>query len=171
MVLQEISRKPAYQCNVAEVDRQKSIAVLRHCVAPLRLLGREAQPLTYYLRDYHGMGKGATAEVVFPTELDVTMGLFSKDLKSFILWPGKTKPRVKDIESSPLSNAPTSSAKVRKYCSNQLAVKLKDIDRLHQSLAGCHHVMIAGTYEKAIREEMMRMGVGIIGPSDMSSPG
>jgi hypothetical protein len=59
---------------------------------------------------------------------------------------------------------------VRKYCSNQLAVKLKDIDRLHQSLAGCHHVMIAGTYEKALREEMMRMGVSIIGPSDMSSP-
>ena len=56
------------------------------------------------------------------------------------------------------------------YRSNQLAVKLKDIDRLLQSLAGCHHVMIAGTYEKAIREEMMRMGVGILGPSDMSSP-
>jgi hypothetical protein len=31
-------------------------------------------------------------------------------------------------------------------------------------------VMIAGTYEKAIREEMMRMGVHIIGPSDMSTP-
>ena len=54
---------------------------------------------------------------------------------------------------------------MRKYCSNQLAVKLKDIERLHQSLAGCHHVMIAGTYEKALREEMMRMGVSIIGPS------
>jgi hypothetical protein len=40
-------------------------------------------------------------------------------------------------------------------CSNQLTVKLKDIDRLHQSLAGCHHVMIAGIYEKALREEMM----------------
>ena len=66
--------------------------------------------------------------------------------------------------------APASYAKVRKYCSNQLAVKLKDIGRLHQSLAGCHHVMIAGTYEKALREEMMRMGVNIIGPSDMSSP-
>jgi hypothetical protein len=49
-------------------------------------------------------------------------------------------------------------------------VKFKDIDRLHQSLAGCHHVMIAGAYEKALREEMMRMGVNIIGPSDMSSP-
>jgi hypothetical protein len=170
MVLQEISRKPAYQCNVAEVDMQKSIAVLRHCVAPVRLMGRNAPPLAYNLRDYHGMGKGATAEVVFPTGIDVTLGLFSKDLKNFVLWPGKTQTRVNDIESSPILNAPASSAKVRKYCSNQLAVKLKDIEQLQQRLAGCHHVMIAGTYEKAIREEMLRMGVGIIGPSDMSSP-
>lgn len=102
--------------------------------------------------------------------IDVTLGLFSKDLKSFVLWPGKTQSRVKNTDRSPLENAPPANVKVRKYCSNQLTVKLKDIDRLHQSLAGCHHVMIAGTYEKALREEMMRMGISIIGPSDMSSP-
>lgn len=169
-VLQEISRKPAYQCNVAEVNMQKSSAVLRHCVAPVRLMGQNALPLPYKLRDYHGMGKGATAEVVFPTGIDVTLGLFSKDLKSFVLWPGKTQSRINDIESTPILNAPASSAKIRKYCSNQLAVKFKDIERLHQSLSGCHHVMIAGTYEKAIREEMLRMGVSILGPSDMTIP-
>jgi hypothetical protein len=170
MVLQEISRKPAYQCNVAQVDMPKSTAVLRHCVAPVRLMGRNAPPLTYRLRDYHGMGKGATAEVVFPTGVEVTLGLFTKDLKSFVLWPGKTQSRINDIESSPIPNAPVASAKIRKYCSNQLAVKLKDIEQLQQRLAGCHHVMIAGTYEKAIREEMMRMGVSILGPSDMTVP-
>jgi hypothetical protein len=169
-VLQEISRKPAYQCNVSEVDLQKSIAVLRHCVAPLQLMGRNSPPLAYRLRDYHGLGKGATAEVELPVGIDVTLGLFTKDLKSFVLWPGKTQSRVNDIDRPPIENAPDSNVKVRKYCSNQLAVKLKDIERLHQSLAGCHHVMIAGTYEKAIREEMMRMGVNIIGPSDMASP-
>lgn len=172
MVLQEISRKPGYQCNVAEVDRQQSSAVLRHCVAPVRWMGQNAPPLAYNLRDYHGMGKGATAEVMFPAGIDVTLGLFSKDLQSFVLWPGKTQARVNDIESSPILNAPAAHAdsKVRKYCSNQLAVRFNDIERLHQNLAGCHHVLIAGTYEKAIREEMMRMGVRIIGPSDMSLP-
>jgi hypothetical protein len=170
MVLQEISRKPDYQCNVAEVNMQKSIAVLRHCVAPVRLMGRNAPPLAHNLRDYHGMGKGATVEVKFPMGIDVTLGLFNKDLKSFILWPGKTTPRVNDIESAPIANAPASSVKIRKYCSNQLAVKFKDIEQLQQRLSGCHHVMIAGTYEKAIREEMMRMGVSILGPSDMSIP-
>jgi L-fucose isomerase-like protein len=170
MVLQEISRKPAYQCNVSEVDLQKSIAILRHCVAPLQLMGRDAPPLPYNLRDYHGMGRGATAEVEFPSGIDVTLGLLSKDLKSFVLWPGKTQARTKDTDRLLLGNAPSANSKVRKYCSNQLTVKFKDIDRLHRSLAGCHHVMIAGTYEKTLREEMMRMGVNIIGPSDMSSP-
>jgi hypothetical protein len=170
MVLQEISRKPAYQCNVSEVDLQKSIAILRHCVAPLQLMGRNAKPLAYNLRDYHGMGKGATVEVEFPMGVDVTLGLFSKDLKSFVLWPGKTQPRTDDIDRPPIKNAPPSNGKVRKYCSSQMTVKFKDIDRLHQNLAGCHHVMIAGAYEKALREEMIRMGVNLIGPSDMSSP-
>jgi len=163
MVLQEISRKPAYQCNLSEMDFQNSTAVLRHCVAPLQLMGRDAPPLPYNLRDYHGMGKGATPEVEFPIGIDVTLGSFSKDLESFVLWPGKTQSRLNDIDNSPIGN-------VRKYCSNQLTVKFRDIDRLHLNLAGCHHVMIAGAYEKALREEMMRMGVQIIGPSDMSFP-
>jgi len=172
MVLQEIGGKPAYQCNVSEVDMQKSGAILRHCVAPLRLMGRNAPPLAYTLRDYHGLGKGATVEVEFPGGIDVTLGLFGKDLKSFVLWPGKTQSRAGDTGHPPAGNAPPANAasKVRKYCSNQLAVKFKDIEQLHRNLGGCHHVMIAGTYEKAIREEMTRMGVGIIGPSDMSSP-
>jgi hypothetical protein len=169
MVLQEISRKPAYQCNVSEVDFGKSTLILRHCVAPIRLQGRDAPPLPHNLRDYHGMGKGATVEVQFPVGIDVTLGLFSKDLASFVLWPGKTQFRASDIENPPVADAPAST-QVRKYCSNQLAVKFKYIEQLQQRLAGCHHVMVAGTYEKAIREEMLRMGVGIIGPSDMSLP-
>lgn len=168
MVLQEISRRPAYQCNVSEIDFQKSMAILRHCVAPLQLMGRNAPPLPYNLRDYHGLGKGATAEVEFPSGIDVTLGLFTKDLKNFVLWPGRTQARVDDSERLLIENAPPDAAKVRKYCSNQVTVRLKDIDRLHQNLAGCHHVMVAGTYERALREEMIRMGVGVIGPSDMS---
>ncbi len=170
MVLQEISRKPAYQCNVSEVDLQKSNAILRHCVAPLQLMGQNAPPLSYNLRDYHGLGKGATAEVEFPGGIGVTLGLLGKDLKNFVLWPGKTQSRTENTDPLLPGNASTANLKVRKYCSNQLTVKFKDIGRLHQNLAGCHHVMIAGAYEKALREEAIRMGVNIIGPSDMSSP-
>ncbi len=170
MIMQQISGKPAYQCNVSEVNLQKSNAILRHCVAPLRLMGRNTPPLTYNLRDYHGLGKGATAEVEFPGGIVVTLGLLSKDLKSFVLWPGRTQSGTRDADRSLLENAPSANSKVRKYCSNQLTVKFKDIDRLHQNLSGCHHVMIAGAYEKALREEMIRMGVNIIGPSDLSSP-
>jgi hypothetical protein len=39
--------------------------------------------------------------------------------------------------------------------------------RLRHNPAGCHHVMIAGTYEKSLRKEMIKMGFGIIRPSYM----
>jgi len=132
-------------------------------------MGRNAPPLAYNLRDYHGMGKGLPQKL--NSEWDRrNAGIVQQGSEEFRPVAGRTQARVNDIERPPIENAPPASAKVRKYCSNQLAVKLRDIERLHQNLAGCHHVMIAGTYDKALREEMIRMGVGIIGPSDMSSP-
>jgi hypothetical protein len=124
MLLQEISRKPSYFCNVSSVNEQTSSTVLRHCVAPVRLLGREAAPLSYNLRDYHGFGRGVTPEVQFPPGLDVTMGLFGKDLKSLVLWPGVTRSRVSDTDrpSFPGTTNPAMK-KVRRYCSNQLEVE------------------------------------------------
>jgi L-fucose isomerase-like protein len=171
MVLQEISQKPSYFCNVSSVDEQKSSAVLRHCVAPLKLMGREAPQLPYNLRDYHGMGRGVTPEVQFPIGVDVTMGGFNKDLSNFVLWPGRTIARVKDTDRPSFENAPPAYAKMRRYCSNHLEVKIKDMNRFIQSIAGCHHAMVAGSYTNAIREAMLRMNVGIVGPSDLAAPG
>ncbi len=98
LVMQEISQKPSYFCNVASVDNEKSRTVLRHCVAPLQLLGRDADPLPYRIRDYHGTGRGATPEVSFPSG------------------------------------------------------------------------MVAGSYTKALREEMLRLNVEVIGPMDSAAP-
>ena len=60
--------------------------------------------------------------------------------------------------------------KVRRYCSNHLEVKVNDVNRFVQSIGGIHHAMVAGNYTKAIYEEMLKMNVSIIGPSDMSNP-
>jgi L-fucose isomerase-like protein len=169
MVLQEISRKPSYFCNVSAVDEQKSTAVLRHCVAPLRLMGSGAPALPYRLRDYHGTGRGVTAEVQFPAGLDITMGGFSKDLREFVLWPGKTITRVRDTDRPSFENAPPGYAKMRRYCSNHLEVKIRDADSFIQRIAGCHHVMVAGNYRKAVCDAMMRMNARIVGPSDLSA--
>jgi L-fucose isomerase-like protein len=169
MVLQEISKKPSYFCNVSAVDTQKSSAILRHCVAPLKLMGANAPALPYRLRDYHGTGRGVTAEVQFPAGLDIMMGGFSKDLKEFVLWPGKTLSRVRDTDRPSFENAPASYAKMRRYCSNHLETKIKDVDSFIQKIAGCHHVMVAGNYKKAVIEAMMRMNVKIVGPSDLSN--
>jgi L-fucose isomerase-like protein len=169
MALQEISQKPSYFCNVSAVDTQKSSAVLRHCVAPLKLMGASAPALPYRLRDYHGTGRGVTAEVQFPTGLDITMGGFSKDLKEFVLWPGKTISRIRDTDRPSFENAPPAYAKMRRYCSNHLEVKIRDADFFIQKIAGCHHVMVAGNYRKAICNAMLRMNVRIVGPSDLST--
>jgi L-fucose isomerase-like protein len=167
MVLQEISRKPSYFCNVSAVDAGKSTAVLRHCVAPLKLLGSSAAALPYRLRDYHGTGRGVTAEIQFPAGLDVSMGGFSKDLKEFVLWPGKTISRVRDTDRPSFENMP--SSKMRRYCSNHLEVKIRDVDTFIQKIAGCHHVVVAGNYRKNLCDAMQRMNVRVIGPSDLSN--
>ena len=165
MFLQEISRKPSYFCNVSEVHAEKSSAVLRHCVAPTKLLGAEAPALPYNLRDYHGMGRGAVPEVEFPVGLEITMGGFSKDLKEFVLWPGRTIARVKDTDTPSFPGV-----KMRKFCSNHLEAKIKDVDSFLQKIAGCHHIMVAGSYTKAIRKAMLRMGIRTIEPADSTAP-
>jgi hypothetical protein len=141
-------------------------------VAPVRLLGKEAPPLAYNLRDYHGLAKnGVTPEVQFPAGLDVTIGVFGKDLKCFVLWPGVTKARVSDTDrpSFPGTTDPNLK-KMRRYCSNHLEVKVRDVNRFVQTIGGCHYAMVAGNYTQALYEEMMRMNARIIGPADMSTP-
>ena len=59
---------------------------------------------------------------------------------------------------------------MRRYCSNDLEVKIKDVNRFIQSIAGCHHVMVAGSYTNAIRDAMLRMNVDIVGPADLGAP-
>jgi hypothetical protein len=59
---------------------------------------------------------------------------------------------------------------MRMFCSNHAEMKIKDVDRFLQSIAGCHAVMVAGNYAKALRNAMLRMNVNIIGPSDLAAP-
>lgn len=170
MLLQEISKKPSYFCNVSSVDTQKSTTVLRHCVAPLRLMGADKPALPYNLRDYHGFGRGVVPEVQFPVGIDVTLGGFSKDLTSFVLWPGRIDPGIHDMERPSFTNAPPEYEKVRMFCSNRAELKIKDADRFVQSIAGIHHAMVAGSYTSELQTEMLKMNVNIVGPSDLAAP-
>ncbi len=168
LLLQEVSRRPSYFCNVSSVNTQTSSTVLRHCVAPLRLLGREAPPLPYNLRDYHGMGRGVTPEVEFPVGVEVTMGVFGKDLRNICLWPGRIQAGIKDTDRPSFANIPTS--KMRMFCSNRAEVKIKDVDRFLQNIAGIHYVLVAGNYTNALRDALLRMDVNIISPPDSTAP-
>jgi L-fucose isomerase-like protein len=169
MILQEISQKPSYFCNVSSVDIEKSSTVLRHCVAPLRLLGRNVPALPFRLRDYHGMG-GVTPQVSFPVGLEVTMGGFTKDLKDFVVWPGRIQPGVDDTSRPSFENPAPELKNMRRYCTNRVELRIREADAFFQQIVGIHHVMVAGTYTNALREEMIRMNVNLIGPIDSSAP-
>jgi L-fucose isomerase-like protein len=169
MVLQEISQKPSYFCNISSVNPEKSSTVLRHCVAPLQLLGRDVAALPYRLRDYHGIG-GATPEVVFPIGLEVTMGGFTKDLKNFVAWPGRIQTGIHDTDTPSFNSPGAQNRKMRRYCTNRAELKIKEADVFLQKIVGIHHVMVAGIYTKALREEMIRLNVNLIGPVDSSAP-
>jgi hypothetical protein len=169
MMLQAVSQKPSYFCNISSVDIDKSSAVLRHCVAPLQLLGRNAKALPYRLRDYHGMG-GVTPQVSFPIGLEVTMGGFTKDLKNFVAWPGRIQTGIDDTNHPSFENPPAGLKNMRRYCSNRAELKIKEADSFFQKIVGIHHVMVAGVYTKALREEMIRLNVNLIGPVDSSAP-
>jgi L-fucose isomerase-like protein len=169
IVLQEISRKPSYFYNISAVNSQNSNIVLRHCVAPLKLLGQDKPELQYNLRDYHGMG-GASPEVTFPIGIEVTMGGFTKDLKDFVLWPGRTQPQIIDTHRPSFPNATGEAAKMRMFCSNRAEVKIRDTDHFVQNIADIHHTMVAGNYTNALRNEMLRLNVGVIGPLDAAMP-
>jgi L-fucose isomerase-like protein len=170
MVLQEISRKPSYFCNVSSVDMEKSSVVLRHCVAPLRLLGRNTAALPYNLRDYHGTGRGVTPEVTFPPGLEVTFGGFTKDLKEFVMWPGKIQEGIMDTDRLSYNQLLPEFKNMRRYCSNRAEVKVREVDVFLQNIVGVHHVMVAGIYTNELREEMIRLNVDVIGPIDSSAP-
>ncbi len=166
MFMEEVSRKPSYFANVMSVNLQKSSAVLSHCVAPLKLMGPDASPLPYRLRDYHGMGRGVVPQVEFPVGMEVIAGAFSKDLKNFMLWPGKIQIGTEKDTGSP----PLPGAFRRMNCSNYLELKIRDADRFLQNIPGIHYIMIAGNYWKRLNDALFGMNVSIIGPADFTAP-
>jgi hypothetical protein len=165
MLLEEISRKPSFMANVVAVHLPKSYYVFSHCVSPLKLDGLNAAPMRYRLHDYHNMGRGVVPEVEFPTGKEVIAGAFSKNLKSFTLWPGRIQSQVKDTEKTSASGGFGMNT-----CANTIDVKIKDADGFLQNIASIHHVMVTGNYMKAVEQALAGMNVALVSPSDHSAP-
>jgi hypothetical protein len=161
MVFEQISGRSSFFANVASVNTQRSSAVLRHCVSPLKLMGPGSPHLPYRLYNYHGLGTALVPKVEYPTGIEVTMGSYTKDLKSFVLWPGKTCAGEDDTDQPFGPNF-----HVHKYCSNRVEVVIKDFDRFYQNIANLHHIMVVGNYTKKIADAMSAENVNLIGPLD-----
>jgi hypothetical protein len=170
MVMQDLTKRPSFQSNVSSLNIPDSSTVVRHCVVPTRIYGTEGPQVKYNLRDYHGMGKGAVPEIEFPEGLDVTMGGFTKDLKEFVLWPGRIKKTLYDMDTPSFPDAPPEFQKMRKYCSVKAEVKVKKIRQFAQNIAGVHHILVTGSHFEDIQNAMMRMNVRLVSPDDKVPP-
>jgi len=168
--MQAIGRKPSYVSNVSSANTETSSTVLRHCVAPLKMFGPDSNQQPYVLRDYHGYGRGVTAEMEFPVGLDITMGGFSKDLKSFVLWPGKVRPGKNDKDTPSFEKAPAGMEKMRKFCSNRAEIAINDVNGFLRNIAGIHNILIAGSHSQEILDAMLRMNVNVIAPPNLTAP-
>ena len=111
-----------------------------------------------------------TPQVSFPIGLEVTMGGFTKDLRNFVAWPGRIQAGIDDTNRPSFENPPPEMKNMRRYCSNRAELKINEADAFFQKIVGIHHVMVAGIYTKALREEMIRLNVNLIGPMDSSAP-
>jgi len=165
MFLEEINRKPSFMCNVMSVDPRNSEVLVSHCAAPLRLNGSNASPMKYKLHDYHGTGRGVVPEVEFPQGGEVITGAFSKDLKSFLLWPGRIKSQVLDTDQASMRMGP-----MMNVCANTMVLKIKDAGRFLQNIPGIHEVMVMGSYSPAIEDALFAMNMDLAGPKDFTPP-
>ncbi len=163
MFLEEISRRPSFMCNLMSVSPRDSKITVSHCVAPLRLKGLDAPQMEYRIHDYHGSGRGAVPEVKFPEKGQVLTGGFSKDLKSFALWPGRIESQVMDTDSAPSQGAPMNNV-----CANTMDVKIRDVDRFLQNIPGLHQIMVLADYTGDIEDGLTGMNVPLVGPVDFA---
>ena len=170
MLLQTVCGRPSFQSNVSSINRKESTTILRHCVAPTKIYGKDAPAQSYNLRDYHGMGKGGTCEIEYPVGLDVTIAAWSKDLSDFVIWPGRIKDMIDDRATPSFKDAPPEMQKMRKYCTNMADIKVKDIDGFMKNIVGIHHNMIAGSFGTEITDSLIRMNVNAVTPPDLNAP-
>ncbi|MCL5110781.1 MAG: hypothetical protein M1401_18345 [Chloroflexi bacterium] len=146
LLLEGVAGKPAFMGNVGEVDLARGTMSLLHCVVPLRLVGYGTQPVSYGLRHYHDLGRGVSLEVAFPSDTEVTLGQFAKDLRTFSIWPGT----IVDTGSG--------------ACRSRATIRIPDSERFLRSLPSCHYVMVYGRYASEIAGILARLNVQTVGP-------
>ena len=146
LLLEDIAQRPSFLGNVGAVDVAASTTDILHCVVPLRMEGYETKSVPYRLHDYHGLDRGVSIEADFTTGQEVTLGAFSKDLRSFALWPG------------------TLVATGSGFCRSMARIRIPDPERFLHSIAGCHYIMVYGNFVREVSRALMKMNVSVIGP-------
>ena len=151
LFMEGIAQKPAFLGNVSRMDMKLSTVDLLHCVVPLSMEGYGTESAAYRLSDYHGIGRGVSIGADFHVGREVTLGAFSKDLRGFVVWPGKI------VETG------------TGFCRSMARIRIQDPVRFLHSVAGCHYLMVYGNFVNEITETLTRMNVSTTGPMAGSS--
>lgn len=146
LLMEGVARKPSYMGNVVSINREARRVTLTHCVTGLKMQGYDTPPMSYCLQDYHDTGHGAVPSVSFPVNKPVTLGLLSKDLQHFTLWPGTI------VETG------------RDFCANMARVDIPDPAGFRQAITGCHYVMVYGNIVRELHELLMQLNITPIYP-------
>lgn len=141
LLMENVAQKPSFMGNVAFVDTDAGTVTLTHCVSALRMEGYDRPPMQYSLQDYHDTGRGAVPSVDFAVDQPVTLGLLSKDLQYFSLWPG------------------TLAETGRDFCANMARIYIPDPKTFKQTITGCHYLMVYGDIIKPLQEILIRLNI------------
>ena len=89
------------------------------------------------------------------------MGSYTKDLKSFVVWPGTTCTGIDDTDQLMFPGSD-----IRRFCSNRVEVEIEEVDRFFHNIANLHYIMVTGDYTEELADVMSTEYVNIIGLLD-----
>ena len=95
-------------------------------------------------------------EEEFPLGSEVITGGFSKDLKSFLLWPGRIQTQAMEIDK-----AASGDGRMLNVCSKMMGVKIRDTGRFLQNIQELHQILILGNYTRAIDDALFGMNMNL----------
>lgn len=144
VMVHHLLEKPAFMGNIF-VDPEGTIT-LSHCVAPTRMAGYSAPPLTYILRDQHwGKSPGSvSAFVELEPGREVTIFRLTGDLRAMLLAKGEIL-ACRDLPG---------------YCRMAVQLRLEGSAReFARRTSGNHHLLVYGDHRAELRELNKLLGL------------
>ena len=135
LVMKYIARRPGFLSEPA-IDTSNNLAIYAHCVAPLKMNGYESAPEPYLIRTHAEDDKGVSIQVLFRSNVPVTIVKFVLSEKRVLLLSGEL-----------LGNMEKEVG-----CRSKAIVKVEDAQKLIDTWQhSWHRVLYYGNWSREIR--------------------